>query len=148
MPFRICLFFCLAFPFLTGWGHWGPPVKVGVSIDQAQNRDLLSNKMREEMEDNRGELLVQDAKGDPATQETQVRELIQQGVQALVVIPCNPEKAGLLVDIAHQAGIKVISLERLIPGSDLDYMIAFNQEKAGELQAQALIKRTPKGRFI
>ena len=139
---------CFAFLFLTGWGHWGPNVKIGLALDTAQVREPLVQKLKEAMEDNRAELLVRDAKGNPTAQLSEVRELIQQGIQTLVVIPCDRLKASALVSEAHQAGIKVISLESLIPDSDLDYLIAFDNEKAGELQAWALVKKVPKGRYV
>ncbi len=148
MRLRIVTIGCLAILFLTGWGHWGPKVKIGLSLNHAQGHEVLVQKMREAMGDNRAELLVKDAKDDPAAQEAQVRELIQQGIQALVALPCDPLKAAPLVRAAHQAGIKVISVEKPIPGSDLDYLIGFNNVKAGELQAKALVRKVPKGRYV
>jgi D-xylose transport system substrate-binding protein len=139
---------CFAFLFLTGWGHWGPNVKIGLALDSAQTHKPLVQKLKEAMEDNRAELLLKDAEGDPVVQQSEVQELIQQGIQALVVIPCDSSKASALVNEAHQVGIKVISLESLIPDSDLDYLIGFDNEKAGELQARALVKKVPQGRYV
>ncbi|HTA76019.1 MAG TPA: substrate-binding domain-containing protein [bacterium] len=139
---------CFAFLFLTGWGHWGPNVKIGLALDTAQAREPLVRKLKEAMEDNRAELILRDAKGDPTAQQSEVREMIQQGIQALVVMPCDRLKASALVSAAHQAGIKVISLESLIPDSDLDYLIAFDNEKSGELQAKALVKKVPQGSYV
>jgi len=141
------IFLCFAFLFLTGWGNWGPDVKIGLVLDNASIRGSLVRKLKEAADDNRAQLLEEDAKDDPAAQQSEVQKLIQQGIQVLVVIPCDP-KASDLVSLAHQAGIKVISLERLIPDSGLDYLIAFDNEKAGELQARALIKKVPQGRYV
>jgi D-xylose transport system substrate-binding protein len=138
----------LALPFLSGWGHWGPKVKIGLSLDQALGREALVKNLKEEFEDNRAELVLMDAKGNPKTQEAQVRDLIAQGIQALVILPCDPSKSRPLVETAHKAGIKVISLERLIPNSGLDYLVVFDGEKAGELQAKAMVKRVPRGRYM
>jgi len=145
MRLRIPIICCLAFLFLTGWGHWGPNVKIGVSLDHAQDREPFVHKLREAMGDDRAELLLKDSMDDPAAQEEQVKDLLKAGIQALVVVPGDQLKAGSLVKAAHQAGIKVISVERAIPGSD--YLIAFNPEKAGELQAQALVRKVPRGRY-
>jgi D-xylose transport system substrate-binding protein len=139
---------CSAFLFLTGWGHWGAPVKIGLALDNAQAREPLVRKLKEAMEDNRAELLVKDAQGDPAAQQSEVQEMIQQGIQALIVIPCDSSKASSLVNEAHRAGIKVISLKGLIPNCDLDYLIGFDDEKAGELQARAMVKKVPRGRYV
>ncbi len=145
MRLKPFLFF-LAVPFLLGWGHWGPKVKIGLSLDHT--RAPFFQKLKDAVEDNRADLLVMDANDDPMAQEAQVKTLVQQGIQVLVLFPCDPLKAAPLVATAHQAGIQVISLERLIPGSDLDYLITFNQEKAGELQAKALVKKAPQGHYV
>ncbi len=148
MGVRIYFIVCVAFLFLTGWGHWGPTVKIGFFVDHLAGREVLIQKLREAMGDNRAELLVKDAKDDPAAQESQVQELIHQGILVLVLLPNDPSKAAPLVKAAHQAGIKVISLEQPIPDCDLDYLIGFNNVKAGELQAQALVRKIPKGRYV
>lgn len=148
MRLRYSVILCFAFLSLTGWGHMGPKVKIGLSLDHTQGRESFLAKVKEAMEDNHAELMLKDAADDSATQENQVKDLIQQGIQALVVIPCKPSKAVVLVSDAHRAGIEVISLERLIPDSDLDYFIDFSTVKAGELQAQAMVKNVPKGRYV
>ncbi len=142
------ILFSFAVLFLTGWGHWGPNVKIGLALDNAHDRQPFIQKLRTAMEENRAELLVKDAQGDPATQTAQVQELIHQGIQTLAIIPCAPSKASALVRTAHEAGIKVLSIERLIPNSDLDYLVDFNNEKAGELQAKTLVKKVPQGRYV
>lgn len=147
MRLRILLPLCLFFPFLAGWGHWGPSVKVGLALDRSQGREMFISQFRDELDENRAELVLQDAQGDPATQEAQVRDMIAKGIQALVLFPCDPAKAASLVKAAHQSGIKVISLESLIPG-DLDYLIRFNDLKAGELQARAMVKEVPHGSYV
>jgi len=146
MRLRLFLLLGFIFPFLTGWGHWGPQVKIGLSLDHAQGREILVHKLKEELEENRADVLMADAKDDPATQESQVKDLLAKGIQALIVIPANPLKAAPLVEAAHAAGIKVLSLGGMIPGG-LDYLVAFNAEKSGELQARALVAQVPKGRY-
>ncbi len=148
MRLRIPLLLCLTFPFLTGWGHWGPQVKVGVALDEVQGREVLVNSLKDELEDNRADLLLKDAKGDPAAQEQQVKDLITQGIQALILLPVDPQKAASLVEAAHKAGIKVIALDRMVPGGGLDYLVAFDDEKAGELQAKAMAKRMARGKYV
>jgi len=148
MRLRLLFLLYLSIPLLAGWGHWGPQVKVGFSVDNAQGREVLIKSLKDELEDNRADLLLKDAKGDPSAQEQQVKDLIAQGIQALIVLPVDPEKAAPLVQAAHQAGIKVIALDSMISGGGLDYLVAFNDEKAGELQAKAVVKKTPRGSYL
>jgi len=147
MRLKFSVFSCLVFLFLTGWGHIGQ-VKIGFAIDHTQGREPFLKFIQEAMKDNHANLMLKDAGNDPVTQENQVKDLIHQGIQALVVIPCDPSKSLPLVALARQAGIKVISLEHLIPDSELDYYIDFSAVKAGGLQAQAMVKRVPKGRYV
>jgi len=148
MRFRNIIFLTPALLCLCAWGHWGPRVKVGLSLDRSQGRETLLHQFREEMDENKADLVLKDANGDAARQDSQVQEMIKEGVQALVVLPCDPHKAKSLVLSAHQAGIKVVSLESLIPDCDLDYFVGFDPVKAGELQAQAMLHRVPNGRFL
>ncbi len=90
MLLRITVFYCLLLPFLAGWGHLGPKVKVGLALDHLEGRELWVKSLGEELGESRAELLLKDAKGDPASQTGQVEDLIREGIQALVVLPCDP----------------------------------------------------------
>lgn len=148
MRLSVILFLCPVFLLLAGWGHWGPQVKTGVSLDRTEGRQALVKDLKDQLAENRADFLLKDAKGDAAAQESQVQDLIAQGIQALLLLPTDPSKAAPLVAAAHQAGLKAISLERLIPDSELDYMVSFNPEKEGELQALAMVKRVPRGNYV
>ncbi|MDF1549729.1 MAG: substrate-binding domain-containing protein [Bacteroidales bacterium] len=93
------------------------------------------------------EVLVKSAGGNEQLQRNQAIELIDQGVELLVVIPVNA-KAAEIVRLAHDSGIKVISYEGMIPNCDLDYHIEFDSYKVGELQAEYLLNRVPEGNLI
>ncbi len=61
----------------------------------------------------------------------------------MIILPADPSKAAPSVEAAHKAGIKVLSLDCLIPQSGLDYLVAFDPEKAGALQARSLSDHSP-----
>lgn len=147
MSLRKLLSLFLLWPFLSAWGHREPLVKIGLCLDHSQGREWTLALFKKSMEENRAELVWEDAKGNPKTQVRQAQDLIRQGVQALVVFPCDPSKETALGKAAHQADLKVIALEQPIPGGT-DYLIAFNHVKAGELQARAIVKDCPKGRYL
>jgi len=94
------------------------------------------------------EVLVQSADGNDATQLRQAESLLVQGVDVLVVIPHNAEVAASIVDAARRSNVPVISYDRLIKNSDVDLYISFDNEKVGEMQAQYLVERAPKGNYI
>ena len=91
------------------------------------------------------DVVVQSANSDDTRQLTDVQSLITQGVDALVIIPHNGAATARAVELAHQAGIPVLSYDRLITGADLDLYITFDNEAVGEQQAQFLADRIKTG---
>lgn len=91
---------------------------------------------------------VQAANNDEAKQISQAENLISQGVDVLVVVPQNADAAAAIVEKAHEAGVKVLAYDRLIRNSDLDLYVSFDNEKVGELQASAITKLVPKGKYV
>ena len=77
--------------------------------------------------------VMRDAQGDENLQLKQAGELLDLGVDVLVVVAANQNTAGGIVRAAHEKGVKVISYDRLIKNADLDYLISFEYEKIGEL---------------
>jgi D-xylose transport system substrate-binding protein len=123
---------------------------IGMSMDTLKeerwqkDRDIFSAKVKEMG----GEVKVLAANGDDATQMSQAEQLISQGVDVLVVIPHNAEATAPIVDKAHKEGIKVISYDRLIKNSEVDYYISFDNVRVGEMQAQAVTSKVGKGNFV
>lgn len=70
--------------------------------------------------------------------------MISEGVDVLVVVPADADAAAEIVKKAHSAGVKVISYDRLIRNADVDYYVSFDNEKVGELQAEAIVKKRRK----
>ena len=89
------------------------------------------------------DVVIQSANSDDARQIQDVQALITQGVDVLVIIPHNGAAMAKAVQLAHEAGIPVLSYDRLITGCDLDLYITFDNVKVGELQAQFLADRLP-----
>lgn len=88
---------------------------------------------------------VTEADGDEKLQMSQVEQLIAEGVNVLVIVPVNGDTASEAVEKAHSAGIKVLSYDRLVKNSDLDYYISFDNVKVGEIQAKAMLGAVPNG---
>lgn len=90
---------------------------------------------------------VLDAGIDADLQLKHAENLILQGVDVLVIVPQDAVKASLIVDKAHEAGIKVIAYDRLIKNPSLDYYISFDNVKVGESQAQGVLDAVSGGKF-
>lgn len=88
---------------------------------------------------------VTEANGDENLQTTQVENLIAEGVNVLVVVPVNGDMASTIIEKAHKANIKVLSYDRLIKNSDVDYYISYDNEKVGRLQGEEMLKVVSNG---
>lgn len=86
------------------------------------------------------ELLYFNAGQDAARQQQQVEAAITEGAKVLVISAVDVQSAPAYVQRAKQAGIPVISYERMIP-ADVDYYLSYDNCRVGELQAEALVKR-------
>jgi D-xylose transport system substrate-binding protein len=125
-------------------------IKIGFSMDTLQeerwqkDRDLF----KAAAEALGATVEVQSANSDAAKQIAQSENLISQGVDVLVVVPYNSVASAAIVEKAHEAGIKVLAYDRLILNSDLDLYVSFDNERVGEMQAEAITKLQPKGKFV
>ena len=82
------------------------------------------------------------SQGSSETELKNVEALIEKGVQVIVMCPQDAEAAGAAVQKAHEAGIKVISYDRIITNSDvLDYVVGFDSVDVGVKQGQYLIDK-------
>ncbi len=118
---------------------------IGLSMDTLKeerwqvDRDLFTAAVQAAGAD----VLVQSANSNDAVQLQNIESLITQKVDALVIIPHDGAAMAKAVNLAHQAGIPVLSYDRLITGCDLDLYLTFDNVKVGELQAQFLADRLP-----
>lgn len=88
------------------------------------------------------------ANGHTEVQIKQAELLIEEGVDVLVVVPFDGEAAAPIVELAHEAGIKIISYDRLIRNAAVDYYISFDNTRVGELQAEEILKHAPEGNYV
>lgn len=125
-------------------------VRIGFSIDAVKDErwqrdiDMFTARARELG----AEVLLQSANGSDALQNSQAENLLTQGVDVLVVVPHNGKAAASIVEAAHKAKVPVIAYDRIINNSDLDLYVSFDNLKVGAMQAQALVKRAPKGNYV
>jgi len=125
-------------------------VRIGFSMDSVQlerwqrDRDLFVQRARQLGVD----VLVQSADANDSVQVRQAENLLTQGVDVLVVVPHNGEIAASIVESAKRQHVPVVSYDRLIRNSDVDFYISFDNVKVGELQAKYLADRAPRGNYV
>ncbi|WP_256761167.1 D-xylose ABC transporter substrate-binding protein [Cohnella sp. WQ 127256] len=128
----------------------GDKIKIGFSMDTLLEERWLKDKdlFKAAVEALGAEVIIMAANGDDAKQISQAETLIGQGIDILVVVPHNAEATAVIVKKAHSVGIKVVAYDRLIKNADIDLYVSFDNEKVGELQAEAITKLVPRGKYV
>jgi putative multiple sugar transport system substrate-binding protein len=76
-----------------------------------------------------------------ADQQAQITAMVTKGAKVIVIGATDAAQLSTQVAAAHAAGVKVIAYDRLITNTpDLDYYVAFDNFKVGQLQGQALLE--------
>ncbi|MDQ0342684.1 D-xylose transport system substrate-binding protein [Lederbergia wuyishanensis] len=125
-------------------------ITIGFSMDTlAEERWLRDRELfKEAVEALGAEVKILASKGDDALQILQAETLINEGIDILVIVPHNAESTAMIVKKAHAAGIKVLSYDRLVRNSEIDLYVSYDNEMVGELQAKAITKLVPKGKYV
>jgi D-xylose transport system substrate-binding protein len=125
-------------------------IKIGMAVDDLRlerwqkDRDIFVDKAKSLGAD----VFVQSSNGNEETQMSQIENMINRGVDVLVIIPYNGKVLSNVIAEAKRAGIKVLAYDRLINNADIDFYISFDNEKVGRLQAQSLVNRVPQGNYF
>lgn len=125
-------------------------IKIGFSMDTLlverwqRDRDIFVAKANELG----AEVIVQNANNNSSEQTEQVKYLLKQDIDILVIIPHDADEAAVPVEMAKKAGIKVISYDRLVRNSNVDMYISFDNVKVGRIMAEHLVKKVPSGNYV
>lgn len=125
-------------------------IKIGFALGTLKeerwikDRDILMAKIKELGAD----ILVQNANNDDQDQLKQVKYLLNQNIDVLIIVPNDLEKASEAVKLAKTQGVKVISYDRLVLKSDVDLYISFDNVRVGEIMADYLVDKIPKGNYL
>ncbi|HEX7623057.1 MAG TPA: substrate-binding domain-containing protein [Anaeromyxobacteraceae bacterium] len=126
-------------------------VKVGLSLPTQREERWVKDKLSMQAAAKKSgiDLRVQVTDNDASKQVAQCENLISQGIKVLILAPHDASSASVIIDKASKAGIKVISYDRLVTDSPLDYYyLSFDNVKVGELQGEFITKKVPKGTYI
>ena len=83
-------------------------------------------------------LVVVDSQDDPATEATNMEDLIQQGVDAILVNPTDADAIVPSIEKANAAGIPVFTIDRGSAGGDVISHIASDNVAGGAMAAEFL----------
>lgn len=109
-----------------------------------RDRDIFTAKAK----DAGFKVIVQNANNDTEQQYRQVAEMIDKGIDVLVIAPHDASEAARAVALAKSSGIPVISYDRLVASADVDVYVSFDNVQVGQLMGQYLLSAAPKGSYI
>jgi D-xylose transport system substrate-binding protein len=74
-------------------------------------------------------------------QEAQGERLLKRGIDVLVIDPVEVRNGGAIVESARAQGVPVISYDQLVEESKPTAYVSFDDVRAGELQAEFLVRK-------
>ena len=126
--------------------------KIGVLIDDARHQ---SNRWQQDVrfmsewaQQRQATLMVRDGQGSQELQLAQAKELLKSGAQVLILNAHDAKNAAAIVTAASQAGVPTICYDRMVLNSKPALYISFDSLKVGQMQAQYLLSRAPRGNYI
>ncbi len=122
-------------------------MKIGFSISTLNNPFFvtLSDGAKEKAKELGASLTVIDAQDDAAKQASDVEDLIQQGVDLILINPTDSAAVVTAVESANSAGIPVITVDRTAEGGEVVSHIASDNAAGGKLAGEYLVELVGEG---
>jgi ribose transport system substrate-binding protein len=128
-------------------GKKGGKMKIGLSISTLNNPFFVTLKKGAEAKAKElgVELITVDAQNDAAKQASDVEDLIQKGVDLIVINPTDSDAVGAAVTAANNANIPVITVDRSAKSGKVVSHIASNNVEGGKMAGDYLVELVGKG---
>ena len=116
---------------------------VGLSVSTLNNPFFvtLRDGAQEAADELEIELLVTDAQDSVSTQISDIEDLVQRGLDVLIVNPTDSAAVVPAVMAANGAGIPVIAVDRGVDGGELAYFIASDNVAGGAAAAEYICEQ-------
>lgn len=121
--------------------------KIGFSISTLNNPFFvtLNEGAKEKAAELGASLIIIDAQDNAAKQASDVEDLIQQGVDLIMINPTDSEAVATAVEAANNANIPVITVDRNAESGEVLSHIASDNAAGGELAAEYLVELIGEG---
>lgn len=122
-------------------------IKMGLSISTLNNPFFVSVKdgVLAEADQLGIQVIVIDAQNDSAKQSNDVEDLMQQGVNALLINPVDSAAISTVVQTANTLEIPVITLDRSADKGEVMALVASDNVKGGAMAAEYLVELVGEG---
>lgn len=125
-------------------------IKLGLSMSTLNNPFFvyLKDMVVQEANNQGFEVIVVDAQNDSAKQNNDVEDLLQKGVDALLINPTDSSAISAAVQNANTIGIPVITIDRSADKGDVASLIASDNISGGKMAAQYIIDTLGEGAVV
>ncbi len=127
-----------------GRGGDGEEVTIGLAVAnlQADFFNQIKQSVEAEAEKKGVDVVVSDARGDAATQVSQMQDFVSRQVDAIIYIPAGATAAGVPVEAAERADIPVVTVDRNPPDAPGQSFIASDSVAAARSLGEWVIDET------
>jgi D-xylose transport system substrate-binding protein len=134
----------------AGGGNDSGKIKIGVSIPTLrEERWAVDYRGFVEAAEKLGvDVVIQVADNSASRQQSQIENMITQGVKALIIAPHDAVAGKQLVQIAHKEKLPVIVYDRPITDGGADLYICVNQFEIGKAMGQHIWDNVPRGNLV
>jgi D-xylose transport system substrate-binding protein len=118
------------------------PMTVGLSFNNLTlGRWVRDEKVIRQILEDKGYIVIsQTANNDSIVQSAQINALVAQGAKAILIVAADTTAIAPTVDAAAQAGVKVISYDRLVRSDQLAAYLSFGGIEVGRQQALGVLQ--------
>jgi ribose transport system substrate-binding protein len=120
---------------------------IGLSVSTLNNPFFVTLKEGAEAkaEELGAELIVVDAGDDAAKQTSDIEDLVSKNIAVLVVNPVDSDAVAPAVEAAMEKGIKVVAVDRMVNGVDVECSIASDNVSGAEMATEFLVEQAGEG---
>lgn len=121
---------------------------VGFSVIDMKNPYFitLESATREAIEKMGYRMIMKDPGTDPEEQAVQIKEMIEEGIDAIILSPVDWEKITPSLQALKEAGVRIINVDTQVKEMDyVDAYIGSDNYSAGYICGEDLIQRCPEG---
>jgi D-xylose transport system substrate-binding protein len=125
-------------------------VKIGLSFASfdIERWPREKDKMTELAQAAGAEAIYQVANKDAALQNSQIENMVTQGVDVIIIVAYDGAACATAVDQAWKEGVPCIAYDRLIPSNNLAAYVTFDNVEVGKQQALGVLDVVKKGKFV
>ena len=120
---------------------------IGLSVSTLNNPFFVTLKEGAEAKAKElgAELIVVDAGDDAAKQTSDIEDLVSKNIAVLIVNPVDSDAVAPAVQAAMEKGIKVVAVDRMVNGVDVECSIASDNVSGAEMATEYLVEQAGEG---